>query len=300
MSLSQLEQIITQLREQPLFENLEIEELRAKYEEVATSFPTPTNAIIERVDALGVSGQSILAPGASELATIVYLHGGGYAMGSLNTHRTLAYNLSQASGFQVLQVDYRLAPEHPFPAALQDLVTTIKWLRQNGLPINRIGMAGDSAGGGLALATCLVLRDAGEELPAAVVCISPWTDLAGRGESMQSKASVDPLISSSMTEYFSNLYLEDEDACHPLASPLYADLSGLPPLLFQVGSDEILLDDSTRFIAKAEEARVEVELKVWEKMIHVWHLFAPILAEGQEAIAEAASFLQKHLENNND
>lgn len=300
MSLSELEQIITQLRKQPLFENLEIEELRAKYEEVATSFPTPTDAIIERVDALGVPGQLVLAPGASNLATIVYLHGGGYAMGSLDTHRTLAYNLSQASGFQVLQVDYRLAPEHPFPAALQDLVTTIKWLRQNGLPINRIGMAGDSAGGGLALATCLVLRDAGEELPAAVVCISPWTDLAGRGESMQSKASVDPLISSSMTEYFSNLYLEDEDACHPLASPLYADLSGLPPLLFQVGSDEILLDDSTRFIAKAEEARVEVELKVWEKMIHVWHLFAPILAEGQEAIAEAASFLQKHLENNND
>ncbi|MBE9047519.1 alpha/beta hydrolase [Pleurocapsales cyanobacterium LEGE 10410] len=300
MSLEQLEQIITQLREEPLFENLELAELRAKYEEIAASFPTPTDAIIKKVNALGVPGQLVLAAGASDLATIVYLHGGGYAMGSLNTHRTLAYNLSQASGFQVLQVDYRLAPEHPFPAALQDSVTTIKWLRQNGLPAKQIGMAGDSAGGGLALATCLVLRDAGEELPAAVVCISPWTDLAAQGESMQSKASVDPLISSTEIEYLRNLYLKDENARHPLASPLYADLAGLPPLLFQVGSDEILLDDSTRLVAKAKQAGVEVELKIWEKMIHVWHFFAPILTEGQEAIAEAASFLQKHLKHENN
>jgi acetyl esterase/lipase len=300
MSLAQLEQIVTQLKEQPPFENLKIADLRAKYEEIGASFPTPTDGIIKKVNALGVPGQSILAPGASDLATIVYLHGGGYGMGSLNTHRTLAYNLSQASGFEVLQVDYRLAPEHPFPAALQDSITTIKWLQQNGLPANRIGLAGDSAGGGLALATCLALRDAKEELPFAVVCISPWTDLAGQGESMQSKASVDPLVSSSMTEYFSNLYLEDEDACHPLASPLYADLAGLPPLLFQVGSDEILLDDSTRFVAKAKQAGVEVELKVWERMIHVWHLFAPILTEGEDAIAESASFLKKHLDHNID
>ena len=300
MSLEQLEQIITQLKEEPLFENLKLAELRAKYEEIAISFPTPTDATIEQVNALGVPGQMIIAPGASDLATIVYLHGGGYAMGSLNTHRTLAYNLSKASGFQVLQVDYRLAPEHPFPAALQDSLTTIKWLRQNGLPAKRIGMAGDSAGGGLALATCLALRDAEEELPAAVVCISPWTDLAGQGESMHSKASVDPLISSTEIEYLRDLYLKDEDARHPLASPLYANLAGLPPLLFQVGSDEILLDDSTRLVAKAKQAAVEVELKVWEKMIHVWHFFAPILTEGQEAIAEAASFLQKHLDHHNE
>jgi phosphinothricin tripeptide acetyl hydrolase len=300
MSLLQLEQIITQLREQPLFENLEIAELRAKYEEIAEYFPTPTDAIIKKVNLLGVPGQLVLAPSVSDLATIVYLHGGGYVMGSLNTHRTLAYNLAKASGFQVLQVDYRLAPEHPFPAALQDSITTIKWLRQNGLPAKQIGIAGDSAGGGLALATCLALRDAGEELPAAVVCISPWTDLAGQGESMQGKASVDPFISSSEVEYFRNLYIKNEDPRLPLASPLYADLAGLPPLLFQVGSDEILLDDSTRLAAKAKQAGVEVELKVWKKMIHVWHLFAPILSEGQEAIAEAASFLEKHLKNNND
>ncbi|MDJ0717618.1 MAG: alpha/beta hydrolase [Prochloraceae cyanobacterium] len=299
MSLAELEKIIAQLRAQPLFENPELEELRAKYEELLSkSYPTPTDAIIQKVDARGVPCEFVQAPGASDMATIVYLHGGGYAIGSLNTHRSLAYNLSKASGFQVLLVDYRLAPEHPFPAAVRDSTTTIQWLRQNGLPADRIGIAGDSAGGGLALATCLVLRDAREDLPAAVVCISAWTDLEGQSESIQTKASVDPVVTPSGIEFFRNLYIKDGDFRHPQASPLYADLAGLPPLLLQVGSDEMLLDDSTRLAAKAQQAGVEVELKVWEKMIHVWHLFAPILSEGQEAIAEAANFFHKHLQKN--
>ncbi len=294
MSLIEIEEIINLLKSQSLSKEPSLEEMRSAFEELAKSFPTPEEAIVETVVIDGIPGEFITASKNNSDSTIIYLHGGGYGVGSLNTHRTLAYNLACASGFQVLLVDYRLSPSHPFPAALEDSVRVYRWLQQN-LSAKRIGIAGDSAGGGLALATCIALRDKNEDLPAAVVSISPWTDLDLSGESIQSKAQADRFCSQFMLEFFRDLYLPKGDFSNPLASPLYADLTGLPPLLIQVGTEELLLDDSIRLAQKAKEFDVECELKIWEKMIHVWHLFAPNLSEGRDAIAEAGNFLKKHL-----
>ena len=295
MSLTELEQIISQLKSQPLPENFTLEELRSAFEDMARLFSSSEDAEIEQVNLNGVPGEFVKAFPHSSPSTIMYLHGGGYGSGSLNTHRTLAYNLSKASGFQVLLVDYRLAPEYPFPAAIEDSITAYRWLQHNGFSAERIGLAGDSAGGGLALATCIALRQEQEQLPGAVVCISPWTDLAAQGKSFQTKTAVDPICSQLMIEFFRHLYVQKGDFFHPLASPLYAELTGLPPLLLQVGTEEILLDDSLRLAEKAQQCGVETELQIWEKMIHVWHLFAPSLAEGQEAIAAVANFFNQHL-----
>ena len=295
MSLTELEQIISQLKSQPLPENFTLEEIRSAFEEMARFFSSSEDAEIEQVNIDGIPGELVKGFKNRSSSTIMYLHGGGYGSGSLNTHRTLAYNLSKTSGFQVLLVDYRLAPEYPFPAAIEDSIKAYRWLRQNSVSAERIGIAGDSAGGGLALATCITLRKNQEQLPSALVCISPWTDLAAQGKSFQTKATVDPICSQFMIEFFRNLYIQKGDLCNPLASPLYADLTGLPPLFIQVGTEEILLDDSIRLAEKAKQCGVETELKIWEKMIHVWHLFAPSLSEGQDAIAEVANFFNKHL-----
>ena len=295
MSLTELEQIISQLKSQPLPENFTLEEIRSAFEEMARFFSSSEDAEIEPVNIDGIPGEFVKGFKNRSSSTIMYLHGGGYGSGSLNTHRTLAYNLSKTSGFQVLLVDYRLAPEYPFPAAIEDSIKAYRWLQQNGVSAERIGIAGDSAGGGLALATCITLRKNQEQLPSAVVCISPWTDLAAQGKSFQTKGTVDPICSQFMIEFFRNLYIQKGDLCNPLASPLYADLTGLPPLFIQVGTEEILLDDSIRLAEKAKQCGVETELKIWEKMIHVWHLFAPSLSEGQDAIAEVANFFNKHL-----
>ena len=295
MSLTELENIISQLKSEPLPENFTLEEIRSAFEEVARFFSSSEDAEIEQVNIDGIPGEFVKGFKNSSPSTIMYLHGGGYGSGSLNTHRTLAYQLSKTSGFQVLLVDYRLAPEYPFPAAIEDSIKAYRWLQQNGLSAECIGIAGDSAGGGLALATCITLLKDQEQLPGAVVCISPWTDLAAQGKSFQTKTAVDPICSQFMIEFFRNLYVQKVDFCHPLASPLYADLTGVPPLLIQVGTEEILLDDSIRLAEKAKQCGVETELKIWEKMIHVWHLFAPSLSEGQDAIAEVANFFNKHL-----
>ncbi|MGF1489821.1 MAG: alpha/beta hydrolase [Prochloraceae cyanobacterium] len=295
MSLTELDRIVSQLKSQLGSENFSLEEMRSAFEEIATSFPTPEDAQIEAVNMNGVPGEFVKAFTHKSPSTIIYLHGGGYAIGSLKTHRTLAYNLSKASGFQVLLVDYRLAPEHTFPAAIEDSIKAYRWLLQNGWSADRIGIAGDSAGGGLALATCIALREEKERLPSAIVCISPWTDLEVKGESIHTKASVDPICSKLEIDFFRDLYVEKKDFSHPLASPLYADLRGLPPLLIQVGTEEILLDDSIRLAEGAKQCGVETDLKIWDKMIHVWHLFAPSLSEGRDAISQAANFLNKYL-----
>lgn len=295
MSLTELDRIISELRANSGSENLNLEEMRSAFEENTRSFPTPEDAEIETINIDGVPGEFIKAFKNKSLSTIIYLHGGGYGIGSINTHRRLAYDLSKASGFQVLLIDYRLAPEYPFPAAIEDSIKTYKWLLQNGFTGDRIGIAGDSAGGGLALATCLALREEKEQLPGAIVSISPWSDLENSGESIENKASVDPIVSQLTLEFFRDIYVQKKDFRNPLASPLYADLTGLPPLLIQVGSEEVLLDDSIRLAEKAKQYGVKTDLKIWDKMIHVWHLFAPILSEGREAIIEAGNFLNKHL-----
>jgi phosphinothricin tripeptide acetyl hydrolase len=235
------------------------------------------------------------AEGARDDAAIVYLHGGGYVMGSIATHRGLCARLSQAARARVLSVDYRLGPEHPHPAAVDDAVAAVRFVRESGVAPRRTAIAGDSAGGGLTLATLVALRDAADPLPAAGLCISPWTDLALSGASIATKAAEDPMVRGADLKLMADAYLAGRDAKTPLASPLYADLGGLPPLLLQVGSAEVLLDDAVRMVERASKAGVSADLRVWQDMFHVWHAFAQILPEGQQAVDEMAAFFEKRL-----
>jgi len=202
--------------------------------------------------------------------------------------------LCTASGSRALSVDYRLAPENPFPAAINDGVAAYRWLRGQGIPARSIVIAGDSAGGGLTLATLLAIKEAGDELPAGGVCMSPVTDHTKGGESMRSKVDVDRMVHPTSSTAYSQMYLAGEDARTPLASPLYADLKGLPPLLILVGTWEVLLDDSTRFPEKARAAGISVDLEVWDEMIHIWPSFAAILPEGRQAIERMGGFIKVH------
>ena len=231
---------------------------------------------------------------------ILYLHGGAYNIGSLNTHRDLAARITKASKIKTLLVDYRLAPEHPHPAAVEDAVLAYRWLLKNGFSSNNIVMAGDSAGGGLAIAALVKLRDLGEPLPAAAFCLSPWTDLELTGESMKTHIQKDPFLTPVWLQYMAKHYAADNDFRLPMISPIYADLAMLPPLLIQVGSDEILLSDSTRLAERARKAGVDTILNVWENMWHVWHFFAGKMPEANSAINQVSNFIQKHLNNKGD
>jgi acetyl esterase/lipase len=225
---------------------------------------------------------------------IYYLHGGGYVMGSINTHREMISRLSRAARARALAIDYRLAPENPFPAAVGDSTGAYRWLISTGVDRARLVIAGDSAGGGLTVATLVALRDAGDPLPAAAVCLSPWVDLEGLGESMTTRAEMDPMVQREDILELAEAYLGDTHPRTPLAAPLYADLRGLPPLLIQVGTAELLLDDSTRLAERARSAGVDVILEPWDDMFHMWHFFAAMLPEGQQAIDRIGEFIQKH------
>jgi acetyl esterase/lipase len=271
-----------------------VHELRLGLEILGSKLPPPEDVTCAAVDAGGVPAAWLQAPNALADRVILYLHGGGYVLGSIASHRGLAGRLSRAAAARVLLLDYRLAPEHPFPAALDDATAAYRWLLNQGADPARLVIAGDSAGGGLTIATLVALRDAGVALPAAAVCQSPWVDLEGLGESMTTKAAADPLVNKDMLSRLAAWYLHDTPARTPLAAPLYADLRHLPPLLMQVGTAETLLDDATRLADKATAAGVDVTLEPWEDMIHVWQLFAPMLPEGQQAIDRMGSFIQQH------
>ena len=292
MTASELQSLVQLLRERGRPEKPDVEEMRARYELLGERFAAPDGAVVETATIEGCPAEMIGAPGADASRCVLYLHGGGYVLGSLNTHRNLAWNLSQAAGAQVLLLDYRLAPENTFPASVEDAVAAYRWLLARGLEPKRLAMAGDSAGGGLTVATMVVLNDDRDPLPACGVCISPWVDLEGIGPSMTSKAVEDPVIWSGAIDWFAGLYLADADRRSPLAAPLYSDLAGLPPLLIQVGTAECLLDDATRLAEHARAAGVEVEIETVDQMIHVWHMFAPILSEAREAIARAGAFIK--------
>src|SRR5262249_45498926 len=206
----------------------------------------------------------------------------------------LAARLSRASKAKVLVIDYRLAPEHPHPAAVDDAVAAYRWMLAQGLKPARIAVSGDSAGGGLTVATLVAIRDAKLPMPAAGAPISPWVDMEGIGESMTTKASVDPMVQKTGLMNMAAAYLGGKNPRTPLAAPLYADLSGLPPLLIQVGTAETLLDDASRLAERAKKAGVKVTYEPWENMVHVWHLFAPMLDEGQQAIEKIGVFVQEH------
>ncbi|MSO75822.1 MAG: alpha/beta hydrolase [Alphaproteobacteria bacterium] len=280
------------MRSRPRPANPTPEFLRQRFRTMAGLFPLAADASIEPVTAHGVKAEFLAAPGADKGRTIFYLHGGGYVIGSPETHRSLAYDLSKAAAARVLSVDYGLAPERPFPAAVEDSLAAYGWLMANGGSAKRTVIAGDSAGGGLTIAALVALRDQGQPLPAAGVCFSPWTDLEGLGDSIKSRAAVDPMVALEGLTWMAGLYLGGADAKAPLAAPLYADLKGLPPLLIQVGDSEILRDDATRLAARATAAGVEVSLEVWPDMIHIWHYFAAMLSEGREAVERAGGFIR--------
>lgn len=268
-----------------------VAEKRAMMEELSERFPTPDDALVESVSANGVPAEWVAAPGANLNRQVLYLHGGGYVQGSPNSHRSLGYNLSKASDARVLMLDYRLAPEHVFPAAVDDAVAGYKWMLSQGAHPSKIVIGGDSAGGGLTISALVAVRDAGLPLPAGGLCISPWTDLSQSGDSIVLREQEDPMLNAESLQWFADHYLGDTDPETPLASPIHADLSGLPPLLVQVGTSEVLYDDSTRLAEKAQLAGVSVTLKPWAEMVHVWHIFSPLITQGQDAVAEAGQFI---------
>ncbi len=291
MTVQELDSLLGLLTSRPKPPDPTPQLLRERFDKLADFLPSPEDLIYEPVDAGGVPGAFISAPGADASRCVYYLHGGGYVIGSVATHRILAYDLSKASGVRVLSMEYRLAPEHPFPAGLEDAIDGYKWLLQSGIAPEHVLIAGDSAGGGLAVATLLALRDRGISLPAAAVCFSPWVDLEGAGESMSSRAEVDPMVQKAALLWYTGLYMAGGDPRDPLASPLHGELSGLPSMLIQVGDCETLLDDSTRLAERLRASGVPVELEVWDRMIHVWQIFAPILSEGRDAIDKAGAFI---------
>jgi epsilon-lactone hydrolase len=272
-----------------------VAEMRANFAEAMSELRVADDVTCTPVDAGGVRAEWIVPPGAAAERVLLYLHGGGYVLCSVSTHRDLISRMARAAGMRALGLDYRLAPEHPFPAAVEDAATAYRWLVSHGTAPEHIAIAGDSAGGGLTLATLVALRDAGDPLPAAAVCLSPWVDLEGTGPAFAAKAAVDPFVNKGMTEFLAQQYLAGRDPRTPLAAPLYADLHGLPPLLIQVGTAEILLDDATRIADRAKAAGVDASLEVWDDMIHVWQLFAPLLPEGQQAIERIGAFIREHL-----
>ncbi len=250
--------------------------------------PIPGNVREEDVDAGGVPGRLFHVTGAGD-RFIYYLHGGGYSIGSIDTHRLLIAQLARAAKANAFAINYRLAPEHPFPAALDDAITAWRWLLARGVDPERAVIAGESAGGGLTLATLVALRDAGEALPAAAVTISPWADLTLSGASIDGNARFD-YLARPVLETYARRYAP-HDPTHPLVSPVNADLRGLPPLLIQVGEAEALLDDALAVASRAEAAGVETTLRVFPDMIHVFHVF-PMLAETREAVSQIGDFVR--------
>ena len=294
MSIAQLNEVIELLSSQEMPDNPTVQDSRDGFERLARHVGGDTNAVVEKVDAGGVPAEMVTADDTPADRTILYLHGGGYVIGSPATHRELASRISRDAGAHVLVIDYRLAPESPFPAPVEDAVTAYRWLLERGSRPEELIVAGDSAGGGLTVATLVSLRDQGIPLPSCGVCLSPWVDMEGVGDSMSSRAHLDPMVQRDGLVAMAGVYLGEAGPRSPLAAPLYADLEGLPPLLVQVGERETLYDDATRLVKRAEDAGVVVEFQSWDDMVHVWHLFAPILDEGQEAIEHIGRFVKEH------
>lgn len=298
MASPELAQVLDLIASRPVPEgNPTLDDMRANME--AHSFPATSAATVTPVNANGIPGEWVTVEESNPNRRVLYFHGGGYVFGSPLTHRRLCEDIARAGGCAVLNLEYRLAPEHPFPAALDDAIEALKFVQANGpegagTPQSTF-VAGDSAGGGLTLATLLAAREQGLDQPDAAIAISPWTDLTNSGESITALANDDPQKSSvPMLQNLAREYLGETEAENPLASPLYADYAGLPPLLLQVGGAEMLLSDTTRAAERARAAGVDVIEEVWDDMFHVWHQYAPMLPEGRQAIARIGEFIKLH------
>ncbi|HEX6440996.1 MAG TPA: alpha/beta hydrolase [Stellaceae bacterium] len=275
--------------------NVTIEERRRRLAAYERLVPRPPRWIETAQRPLGgIPATRFGERGSRTERHILFLHGGAYTTGSAALYRHMLWRIAFAAAARIAAIDYRLAPEHRFPAALDDAVAAWRGLLAEGAEPRHCAVMGDSAGGGLTLALMLKLRDTGLPLPAATVALSPWTDLAMTGASLTRNAANDPMENPDDVPFLVRCYLNEDDTRNPYASPLYGDPKGLPPTLIQVGSDEILRDDSIRMAARMRQAGCEVELQVWPRMPHVWHAFAPLMPEARTAIAELGAFIRRH------
>ena len=270
-------------------------ERRERLDEVGSTWPPASDVKLEAVDCNGVPGEWSLVSRSEASRVLLYFHGGGYCSGSIVSHRRMVTEAGRAAGTRTLAIDYRRAPEHPYPAAHQDAMTAWHFLRKQGIAAHHIAVGGDSAGANLTLGLISRLRAAGEKLPACAWLISPWTDLTMSGATLATKEAVDPLIHKAYLLELADAYaprsIDRED---PLISPLFADLSGFPPMLIQVGSAETLLADATRLAAAAGSADIDVTLEIWPHMIHAWPLWNAKLQDGRRALAKAGQFIRAH------
>ncbi len=273
-----------------------VEEQRARIDMAQEAMTArPAGVTWTEVDAGGVTAIWADPEDGSMDHVVLYLHGGGYVIGSAAGNRNFTGQLAKAVGCRVLNVDYRLAPEHPHPAAVEDSTTTYRWLVDQGFGAESLAISGASAGGGLTVSTLLKLRDDGVALPVAGVAISPWIDMEGIGESMVTREDVDILISKEKVRDWAEAFLAGQNARDPLAAPLYGDFDCIPPLLIQVGDEEIVLDDSTRLADVADSAGVDVSLEVFPEMQHIFQLFVGNMPEADEAVAKIAAWLRPRL-----
>jgi monoterpene epsilon-lactone hydrolase len=267
-------------------------ERRQRLDGVGSVWPVADDVTCEAVDCNGVPGEWSHVPGSDPSRVLLFFHGGGYCSGSIISHRRMVTEAGRAARMRTLAIGYRLAPEHPYPAAHEDAMAAWRFLRRQGIAAEDIAVGGDSAGGNLTITLINRLRAAGEALPAAAWLISPWTDLTMSGATLDSKDAVDPLIHKAYLEELADAYAASADRKDPLISPLFADLHGFPPTLIQVGSAETLLADATRFAEAAGAADVEVTLEIWPHMIHAWPLWNAKLEDGRRALASAGEFIR--------
>ena len=253
------------------------------------------NITVEKINMEGIQAEWLIPfpSSAHSEKVILYLHGGGYITGSIEDHRMMCGLLANATETKVLIPEYRLAPEHPFPAALDDALKVYQWLLDQGYSSTNMIIAGDSAGGGLSIATVLALKEKSGSLPAAVVCLSPWADLALTGQSHTTKAKAEAILNKDVLHEWALCYTDESNLTNPLVSPIHGDFHGFPPLLIQVGSEEILLDDSTLLVEKAKSAGVDVTLKIWDDMWHVWQALGDLIPENKKTFEEIGQFVQR-------
>jgi monoterpene epsilon-lactone hydrolase len=276
--------------------NPSVDAVRRRLKFMSRFIPGPSRGTETiRIDAGGVMADRITTPASRPDRHVLYLHGGSFITGWPALYRDLTWRVATMCRARVLCIDYRLAPEHPFPAALEDAVAAYRFLLSAGAEPQHIAVMGDSAGGGLVFATLLRLRDEGTPLPAAAVAVSPWTDLALTGESFRLNAAIDPLVPVELAPQVVDLYLAGADPRHPYASPLYGDPTGLPPTLIQVGGDDVLRDDAVRMAEKMHAAGCQVEIEIAPRMWHVWHMLMRVMPEARAALARIGAFMQDRL-----
>jgi len=297
--LASIRHTLTRKAIQSFIHNLQIRQtdipmLRRVGDFFSANIPLPLGVAVQEIQFERFSAEWLQPANARKDMVLMYCHGGGYVLGSAKTHRAMVAKIASETGIQAFSVNYRLAPENPFPSALDDCLHAYEWLiKENNLPPKQIILGGDSAGGGLALATLLALKSQGKEMPLAAFVMSPWTDLTVSGESVRKNKHQDAVLEHFDIPAWARMYYGTYSPQHPLISPLFADLEGLPPILMQVSEDEILFDDSRRFAWKAHKANVKIELQKWKGLVHVWQLFWLYVPEGREALTQIKFFLEK-------